>query len=188
MQTLRMRNASNSKGFTLIELLIVILIIGLIYGLFVSNLHDKKEETQNITLLNMKQTLLLQPFKKKSEIVCFEPCEECFIYNDGKKSDAAPFSLFKTAPKVYKKDQFAQLQPYTFLAFLDDEEKPQNVCFRFSVFNNKSSSHYLVETQKKFYLFHPYLKEVEVASTLSDAKKLLDLHEILPRENRDYDF
>ncbi len=183
-----MRNALNSKGFTLIELLIVILIIGLIYGLFVSNLHDKKKETQNITLLTMKQALLLQPFKQKSEVICFEPCEECFIYNDDKKTDTSPFSLFKTAPKVYKKDQFSQLQPYTFLAFLDAEEKPQDVCFRFSVFNNKSSSYYLVEAHKKFYLFHPYLKEVEVTSTLSDAKKLLDLHEILPRENRDYDF
>ncbi len=188
MQTLPMRNALNSKGFTLIELLIVILIIGLIYALFVNNLHNHKKETQHITLLTMKQALLSQPFKQKSEIICFEPCEECFIYNDGKQTDTAPFSLFKSEPKVYKKDRFSQLQPYTFLAFLDAEEKPQNVCFRFTVFNNKSSSHYLVEAEKKFYIFHPYLKGVEVAATLSDAKKLLDLHEILPRENRDYDF
>ncbi len=188
MQTLHMRNALNSKGFTLIELLIVILIIGLIYGLFVSNLNNKKKETQHITLQTMKQTLLLQPFKEKSEIICFEPCQECFIYNDDKRTDIAPFSLFKSAPKVYKKDQFSQLQPHSFLAFLDSEEKLQNVCFRFSVFNNKSSSYYLVEAQKQFYLFRPYLKEVAVTSTLSDAKKLLDMHEILPRENRDYDF
>ncbi len=187
MQTLRMRNASNNKGFTLIELLIVILIIGLIYGLFVSNLN-KKKDVEGITLLNMKTTLLQQPFKQKSEIICFEPCEECFIYNDNEKTDIAPFSLFQGVPKVYKKDQFSQLQPYTFLAFLDAQEKPQDVCFRFSVFENKSSSYYLVEANKQFYLFHPYLKDVEVVPTFSDAKKLLDLHEILPREHRDYDF
>jgi len=188
MQTLRMHNVSNSKGFTLIELLIVILIIGLIYGLFVSTLKDRKSSTEALTLLTMKQTLLQQPFKKKSEIICFEPCEECFIYNDNEKSNVAPFSLFQTAPKVYKKDAFSQLQQYTFLAFMDDDQKLHDVCFRFSVFNNKSSSHYLVEADKKFYLFHPYIKGVETVSTLSEAKKLLDLQEILPREHRDYDF
>ncbi len=188
MLTLRMPNALNSKGFTLFELLIVIIIIGLLYGLFVSNLQNKETKSDAITLLSMKKTLLNQPFKQKSEIICFEPCKECFIYNDDEKTDVEPFALFKTPPKVYKKDQYGKLEQYRFLSFLNKEDKLQDVCFRFSLLNNKSSSHYLVEADEKFYLFHPYLKDVETIQALSDAQKLLDNKTLLPKESRDYDF
>jgi len=183
-----MQNVSDNRGFTLFELLIVIILIGLIYGLFVSSLQNKETESDAITLLSMKKTLLNQPFKKKSEVICFEPCKECFIYNDNKKTDIKPFTLFKTAPKVYKKDQYGRLEQLRFLSFLDKEDLLQDVCFRFSVFNNRSSSHYLIEADEKFYLFHPYLNDREVIPTLSDAQKLLEYKELLPRDSRDYDF
>ncbi len=188
MQILPMRNALSSKGFTLFELIIVIIIIGIIYALFVNNLRSKEQQVENITLLTMKQALLQQSFTHKSEIICFEPCKECYIYNDDKRSKEAAFSLFNAPPKVYKEDTFGQLREYHFLALQDAEERLQNVCFRFTLFNNKSSSYYLVEADTKFYLFHPYMRDIDVVSTLSDAKKLLDIQEILPREESDYDF
>jgi prepilin-type N-terminal cleavage/methylation domain-containing protein len=183
-----MRNVLNSRGFTLFELLIVIILIGLIYGLFVSNLHNKETKSDALTLLNMKQTLLNQPFKKKSEIICLEPCKECRIYNDGEKSDADPFSLFKEHPKVYQTDYYGRLQQQQQLPLANEENILQDVCFRFRVKNNKSSSHYIVEADKKFYVFYAYMRDVNVTTSLSKAEKLFDTKHLLPKDSRDYDF
>ena len=188
MQTSRMRNVLNSKGFTLFELLIVIILIGLIYGLFVSSLQNKELKSDAITLLSMKKTLLNQPFKKKSEIICLEPCKECFIYNDGEKAELKPFSLFKAPPKVYKKDYYGRLEQQQFLPLFNKENVQQDVCFRFSVFNNKSSSSYILETDKDFYIFPAYMRDANKTKTLEEAEKLFDNTNLLPKDSRDYDF
>ncbi len=183
-----MRSVLNSKAFTLFELLIVIILIGLIYGLFVSSLHNKEVQSDAITLLSMKKTLLKQSYEKKSEIVCLEPCQECFIYNDGEKSEAKAFSLFKTPPKVYKKDYYGRLEKQQFLPLFNKENVQQDVCFRFSVFNNKSSSNYILEADEKFYVFPAYMRDVNMTKTLEEATKLFDNKSLLPKDSRDYDF
>jgi prepilin-type N-terminal cleavage/methylation domain-containing protein len=183
-----MHNVPNSKGFTLFELLIVIVIIGLIYGLFVSNLQNKEVDSDAITLLSMKKTLLNQPFKRQSDIICFEPCQECFIYNDSQKSESEAFSLFNAPPKVYVKDQYDRLELQQFLPFKSEGEQFKDVCFRFTLFNNKSSSHFIVENEKKFYLFHPYMADVQELQTLPEAEKLFSDKTLLPKDSRDYDF
>lgn len=183
-----MRNVLNSKGFTLFELLIVIILIGLIYGLFVSSLHNKEIKSDAISLLSMKKTLSQQTFKNKSEIICLEPCKECFIYNDNEKSEVKPFSLFKTPPKVYKKDYYGRLEQREFLPLFTKEDLQQDICFRFSLFNNGSSSHYIVEADEKFYVFPAYMNDINETATLSDAEKLFDTTTLLPKESRDYDF
>ncbi len=178
----------SSKAFTLFELLIVVLLIGILYGIFVHKLSKPPQaDTDKLTLINIKNFLSDLPYKRKAEIICLEPCKECHIYLDGKKADDEGFSLFKTSPNIYFPDNFGQVRTISFLPIIDKNNAINNVCFKFSLFNNKSSSHYGVEDNEKFYLFDPYMKPVEITTSFSDMTVFFDNSKLLPSDTRDYD-
>jgi prepilin-type N-terminal cleavage/methylation domain-containing protein len=183
-----MPTVSNSKAFTLFELLIVVVLIAILYGIFVHKLtRPPEKKTEQLTLVNLKKFLMDIPFKKKIEVVCLEPCKECNIYIDGKKSKSDSFSLFKKNPNIYFPDKFGQLNTIRFVPKLDKKGSINNVCFKFSLFNNKSSSHFAVEDDGKYYLFDPYMRDVEITKSYSDVSKFFDKTELLPSDTRDYD-
>ncbi|MEA3523357.1 MAG: prepilin-type N-terminal cleavage/methylation domain-containing protein [Campylobacterota bacterium] len=183
-----MPTVSNSRAFTLFELLIVVLLIGILYGVFVHKLTKPPlANTDKLTLKNIKTFLADLPYKRKAEIICLEPCKECHVYLDGKKADEKGFSLFTSSPNIYFPDTFGQIRTITFLPLIDKNHAINNVCFKFSLFNNKSSSHYAVENDEKYYLFDPYMKPVAVSKSFSDVTAFFDNSELLPSDTRDYD-
>ena len=183
-----MPTVSSSKAFTLFELLIVVLLIGILYGVFVHKLsRPPVANTDKLTLKNIKTFLADLPYKRKAEIICLEPCKTCNVYIDGKKTKESEFSLFKTAPNVYFPDNFGQIRTISFLPIIDKNGAINNVCFKFSLFNNKSSSHFAVESEDKYYLFDPYMKNVKVSKSFSDVTAFFDNSTLLPRDKRDYD-
>lgn len=183
-----MPTASNSRAFTLFELLIVVLLIGILYGVFVHKLtRPPVANSDKLTLKNIKSFLSDFSFKRKAEIICLEPCKTCNVYLDGKKAKTDEFSLFKSAPNVYFPDNFGQVRTISFLPISDKNGAINNVCFKFSLFNNKSSSHFAVESEGKYYLFNPYMKNVKESKSFSDLSAFFDNSTLLPSDKRDYD-
>jgi len=155
---------SSQKGFTLFELLIVILIIGLIYGVFVHKLQSrqKKTQTDTITLTNLDTALDRFNAQRYAEVICLEPCKECYIQKDGSKAKLATLALFKTEPTVYERDRYGEMKSKRFLPELNEKDELKDVCFRFKRYNNKSNSYFLVNSENKFYLYRAFLHPVEV--------------------------
>ena len=183
-----MPTVSNSKAFTLFELLIVVLLISILYGVFVHKLSRAPQaKTDQLTLMNLKSFLLNIPFKRKIEVLCLEPCKECNIYIDGKKAKSDAFSLFKSSPNIYLPDNFGQVRTISFLPIIDKKGAINNVCFKFSLFNNKSSSYYALEDDSKYYLFDSYMKDVKKTKSFSDVTSFFDNSKLLPNDRRDYD-
>ncbi len=183
-----MPTVSNSKAFTLFELLIVVLLISILYGIFVHKLSKPpQEKTDQLNLVNLKSFLLDIPYKKKIEVICLEPCKECNIYIDNKKTKNDAFSLFKSHPNIYFPDTFGQVRTISFLPILDKKDAINNVCFKYSLFNNKSSSHYVVEDDGIYYLFDPYMKKVQTSKSFSDVTSFFDNSKLLPSDRSDYD-
>lgn len=182
-----MPTVSNSKAFTLFELLIVVVLISILYGVFVHKLsRPKKQETDKLTLINLKSFLSDIPFKHKAEVICLEPCQECYLYLDGKKADEKGFPLFKKAPQVYFPDRYGQINTVSFLPIMDKNSALHDVCFKFSLFNNKSSSYYAVQEDKKYYLMDPYMQGVKMTHSFSDVTAFFDKTKLLPSDERDY--
>ena len=185
-----MLNVKRSRrGFTLIELMIVIALIGILYGVFVQKLRSKASSaSQSVSLKTLKQALLKAPKNSLAEFVCLEPCEECLIYLDSKVGSDTKVPLLKSAPIVYEPDQYGVLQSIEFAPILSKDESIENVCFRFSLYPNGSTSNYVVEYQKKFYVYNPYDDEPTVVTTMAEANELFDNEKLLPMEQRDYNF
>ncbi len=182
-----MPTVSNSKAFTLFELLIVVVLISILYGVFVHKLsRPKQSKTDQLTLMNLKSFLLDIPFKRKIEVICLEPCKECNIYIDNKKSKSDAFSLFKSVPNVYFPDNFGQLKTVNFLAQVDKNDAINNVCFKYTLLNNKSGSYYALEDDGDYYLFDPYMKKVKKTTSFSDVNSFFDKSKLLPSDSRDY--
>ncbi len=187
-KTSRMPTVSSNKAFTLFELLLVITLIAVLYGVFVHKLsRPSTSKVGSLSLTTLKPFMLELPFKKKAELICMEPCQECHIYLDGKPATEEAIKLFKDTPKVYVPDRFGQMRTIDFLPMINTDQTLDNVCFKYEVFNNKSSSYYVVESQKKYYLFDPYMNPVRVTESFSEATAFFDKSKLLPMEKRDYD-
>ncbi len=182
--------SSNSKGFTLFELLLVVLLIGIIYGIFVHKLSQKdtQKEADRISLKTLKS--FLQTFSPSDEAVlrCFTPCETCYVYRDGKQIGDLEVPLFESIPNVYNHDTFGQLQRVEFIPIEGKNRAIIDVCFEYTLFANQSSSNYIVEYKENYYLFEPYIKPVTVFESLSEAAALFDTSTLLPTERRSYNF
>ena len=182
--------SSSKKGFTLFELLLVVLLIGIIYGIFVHKLSqkDKQDEADRINLLTLKPFLQKFVPTEKAVLRCFTPCETCYVYRDGKQVEDLEIPLFESTPEVYKQDAFGQMNSIEFTAIEGKNREIIDVCFEYSLFENQSSSYYVVEYKEKFYLFNPYAKPVEVFESLSAASAVFDTSDLLPTQQRSYNF
>jgi prepilin-type N-terminal cleavage/methylation domain-containing protein len=179
--------SSSKRAFTLFELLIVIILISIIYGVFVHKLTRKPTiEDAQLSLKTLKKELQKLPFRKKAEFICVEPCDKCYIYLDEKIVKQDPIALFKESPKVYYPDSFGQIRTVDFLPLELQENELSSVCFRYEIFSNGSSSHYVVEYKSKYYLFDPYMYDVNIKESLSDASSFFDVSKLLPTSTQDY--
>ena len=179
---------SNKKGFTLFELMIVVLLIGIIYGIFVHKLSQKERRSAKDTVTLETLKTFLSSFSPKEEAVlrCFTPCKTCRVYRDGKQVDDLEISLFEEAPNAYTNDAFGQLRRIEFVPIEGKKKQIMDVCFEFTLFENGSSSNYIVEYDKKAYLFDPYLKPVKVYDSLDAASAAFDKSKLLPTQRRSY--
>jgi len=180
---------SVKKGFTLFELMLVVLLIGIIYGVFVHKLSQKERNSDKntVTLETLKGFLLQFSPKREATLRCIDPCDTCYVYRDGKKVNDLEIPLFEKAPNVYRADPFGQLRRISFTPIQGKHGEVLDVCFEFTLFENESSSSYIVDNGEKIYLFDPYMKPVSIFDSLSEAKAVFDKSQLLPTQGQAYD-
>ena len=187
---MRSARSVDRRGFTLFELLIVVLLIGIIYGIFVHKLTrtGKMEIKKGATLRNLPQSLDATHPETVSELVCIEPCERCFVYRDGKQIQQIDVDWFDESPVVYEKDKFGQFKEKHFLPLLGKNDELLDTCFRYRRYNNKSGSEYIVQVANNYYVFDAYMYPVRVYEAFEDAASAVDDEALLPTMKNHYDF
>lgn len=186
---------SNSKAaFTFTELIVVILLIGVLYGVFLDRLQQsmgpKHKDADKVTLTNLKDELLRYGARESREVICDDnPCSECRLYVDGTLRDGVTYKLFEEEPTAYERDRYGQFRRIRFLPRYDEDKGIVKVCFRFKVFDNDSSSFFAVQTDDQSYLlFRPWNAPVTTHATLTGVEEALDTQALLPTERRHYNF
>ena len=166
-----MRNNLNRKAFTLFELMVVVMIIGVVYALVLGS-FDPKKSVKITTLQYIKDTI--SPYWTKGtkvEMVIYDRCQEsALIINNEIQEDVEANinpDIFKDI-KVFKNDRHNGKREIKFSPILIDN-RIHKVCFRFTLFPNGSSSSYVVQSGKKFYVYFPYFEETYITTTLDDA-------------------
>jgi hypothetical protein len=179
-----MKTASKSS-FTLFELLVVILLISILYAIFVERLPSKERLVKSQGLQELPSLLEGYPFEDKVELICTDNCRRCFIYVDGNRTKEID-SPFTQEVRVYDYDIHGLLSQLHFPPIFDEENLPQEVCLRYSLYANGSRSSYILQHGPTFYIFFPYLRSPRKSDSLQRAGELFDPSPWIPTESGEY--
>jgi hypothetical protein len=155
--------------------MIVVVIIGVIYALILSNFNTKKR-VHILKIENIKEALLpLWNKGKRIDFYLYDQCQKSAIFiNEHYQEDKEikiPLSSFH-AIELYKPDIQAQAKKITLTPIMIDN-KLHKVCFKYTIFPNGSNSSYILKKDKRFYIFYPYFQDVNITDNLSEAVDLL---------------
>lgn len=163
------------SAFSLIELLIVVLIVGVVYTLAISNFENVKQNKIEPTLLTLKSSLDELEKKDKAEIICLDECKSCSIYIDGELDENLSEvyeDFLDEEPKMYRYDQNFGLVRLKNRVIFNKEGVDEPVCFSLSVDRKGVSDQMVVEYKDKFYDFTPYFKNTQVYRSESELTQI----------------
>ena len=167
----------NKKAFSLFELILVIILIGLVYSLVLEKL-DKKENLKIQRLKDLKNKL--EKYKSPQvNLVVFNHCNEALINN--KKIDLDT-KLFQKTTVYEVKDNDLVKKEFDPIVIKD---RTYDVCFRFDIYKNGSSSAIIVKKENKFTVFPPYFKNPFVVDNEDEAKDALTNKKLLEEFNHE---
>ncbi len=159
------------SAFSLIELLIVVLIVGVVYTLAISNFDNVKENKIKPTLLTLKSSLNGLDKKQKAELICLDECESCLVYIDSELDQNLSEvyeEFFDQEPTTYRYDQSFGLVRLKNRIIFNKEGVDEEVCFSLSVDRNGVSEQVVVEYKDRFYDFTPFFKSTQVYRSESE--------------------
>jgi len=168
----------NKRAFSLIELLIVIMIVGVVYILAVSNFNRISDESSKLTLSSLKEYLRSIPHTKSVKLLCLDDCSECDVFVDNVKSRTIEDFLDESV-RVYRYEfSYGAVEAEKEVYFnIDDVE--EDVCFSYAVDKNGVGDQVLVEFKEKIYDFSSYFSKTAVYSSIEEA---VEAREVLVRE------
>jgi len=155
-------------GFTLIELIVVVIIVGLVYALAIGTLKRTTEPSENLSLNRLAEYMQEQHDHNHLALVCTQRCSRCGLYADGKSvRDVAPFVDSRT--EFYRFDYRTGSQKLEWPALYDDEGREEEVCFRYDLYPDGSSTEMMVRTQEGVYDFAGIFGGVTRYASLQEA-------------------
>ena len=158
------------KAFTLVELLIVIVIIGAVYNLAISNFHKLSSKKTTLSLLNLREYLSSIPHAKSVKLLCLDECQECDIYVDGSKNRALKGFLDESVIS-YRYEVVYGFVEKEKEVFFDSDNREKNVCFSYEVDVKGVGDQVLVEFKDSFYDLSAYIEKTPVYSSIDEARQ-----------------
>lgn len=151
--------------------MIVIVIIGVVYTLAITNLKSFGEEKVKPSLLNLKE--YLWSFAKEGEsakLLCLDDCSECSVYVDGVKAEDTENieDFFDSEVRIYRYDFLQGAVEKKEDVFFNEDDIQERVCFSFEVDKNKISDQVIVVYKEKAYDFTTYFSLTQRYDSLED--------------------
>jgi len=153
------------KAFSLFELLLVVILISLVYSLVLDKMNGKKK-VNTTSLMNLKSSMLE---KNQNLLIIYDKCSKSNLDIDlNLFKDIKVYSL---KGEVLEKKEFAPIKI---------KDKIYNVCFKYEIFPNKSSSSFIAKKDEKYFVFHPYFQKIKKFDNENDA-----INDFINKEEKD---
>lgn len=161
----------NKRAFTLIELLIVVLIIGIVYTLAVSNIQSLKDDKVKPSLLNLKNYLISLSYNDSVKLMCLDKCNDCSIYIDGKlnKKHSTGFDDFlDSSVETYRYDFNLGMINLKKKIYYNLKDIEKEICFSYKVDKKWVGDQVIVEYKGNIYDFTQYITNTLRYPSLDD--------------------
>jgi len=144
--------------------MIVIVIMGVIYTLAITNLNTvaKKQEDAIPTIKNLKQFLLRFEFKNKIEFVCLAQQSNCFVILDNKTEKSIDEEFEKSEILAYRYNLLEGLREVAFEPYFDSNNIEKDVTFSYTLYKDKTGDQVIFVLDNKAYDYTSYLEDVVV--------------------------
>ena len=142
------------KAFSLIELLIVVLIIGVVYTLAITNFQKVGDESLKVTLSTLNKYLQTFPYKNSVEFLCLDDCSSCDVLVDGKKEESLEgvFDNFiDDEIEIYRYEFASGVQEIEQKLYFNEEDVEERVCFSYDINKQGIGKQVIVKFREKVY-------------------------------------
>lgn len=156
------------KAFSLIELMIVVVIIGVVYTLAITNFHTKKEGEEVLNLVNLQESMRSLAHSQSVRFLCLDDCARCEMFVDG-KSYATYKDMLDSSVKSYRFDPLTGLQEAQNDLYFNENGVEERVCFSYTIDKSGVGEQLLVEFKKKIYDFTDYIGGTKIYDSLDAA-------------------
>lgn len=156
------------QGFTLIELMLVVMIVGLVYGLAVSGMKRYSDKAENLSLMTLPDFVEGYHQQNHVTVICIDRCRECTLYVDGKAvKELEPFVDEKA--EYYRFDQRLLTRELTWLPLYREDGVEEEVCFRYDMYRNGSRSEMMIKYGKSVIDFPGYFGTTKRYASIEEA-------------------
>ncbi|QOY52838.1 hypothetical protein HUE88_03890 [Candidatus Sulfurimonas baltica] len=159
------------------ELIIVIVIMGVVYTLSVTNFQNLGGSNTQVSLKNLKEYLYNIPHTKSVELLCLDNCLRCSVLVDSKEYiSTTPFDdIIDDTIRVYRYDFYTGIQEQSKKVYFNSEDVQEDVCFSYSVDKRGIGEQVIVEFKDKVYDFSTYLSSTSVYDSLEEVVEFKDV-------------
>ncbi len=159
------------KAFSLIELMIVIMIIGVVYTLAISQFQKIGEGGTSLTLENLKEYLQSFEHEKSVKLLCLDDCSKCDVFVDDNKSENSKTieHFLDKSVKIYRYELAYGYIEVQRDVYFNIENVEEHVCFSYEIDENGIGDQVLVEFKNNFYDFSTYFSKTLNYSSMQEA-------------------
>ena len=160
--------------------MIVIVIIGVVYTLAVTNIQSLAEQKMVPSFSNLKEYLhsFLKEDAKRVRLLCLDDCSECGVYVDGHRQESVE-SFFDSSVELYRYDFLQGAQVIEPPVYFNEEDVQERVCFSYEIDKNLIGDQVMVVYKDKAYDYTTYFTQTPVYDSISE---LVDAKEELTQE------
>lgn len=156
------------KGFTLLELMLVVLLMGIVYGLVINVFERYKEKAIDVTLMSLEKYMQSFHHNNRVSLVCIKQCKECLLFiNDKFKQNVTPF-VGKDV-ELYRYDKDTGVRELRLLPYFRPDGHEEEACFRYEIDTDGSRTEMIVKDKKEVYAFPSFFGSVTRYSSLNEA-------------------
>ena len=141
------------------------ILISVVYYFAITTFKVNKN-INNVSLYNIKETLLKYSFNESISLKCIEDGKICRIVVDGDVIEDTIENLFEEKPTVYSYDKNLDVIEYEDLEIKQFEN--YEVCFTYTINKYQKSNDMIVEVKDKVYIFNSIHNKPTNIEYLSD--------------------
>ncbi len=148
--------------------MLVVIVVGLIYGLFLSNMKRYGEKAFDLDLMTLPAYLQSLHEQNRLALICVDACRSCFLSVEGvTTAQIDPF--VDDSLRLYRHDRFTGNELLELTPVFDEEGRENEVCFRYDLYPDGSSSEMMVEYGDSVVDYTGYFSQPRRYASLEEA-------------------